>query len=445
MYRFPKDLYADIRIEEHYNNWMGIENGEMKSDGEMSSIGAFIRVYDGKMWYTCHTNNMSHIQEELDNLATLATPNPEIEKHSMIQKLEVHQDTILHFEGDKDIRKVSRDFWKTIIDHYIKACIDQSITEVNCWYVGVSSSYQKKTFYSSKGAAIIQDIQNCWLNVCYDITVDGVTTYGGKAYSQKTVDELLGHEEEILQIRDRYLDFAHNAVRIEPGEYTCVLSPVTTAMFTHESFGHKSEADYMLNDKTLQEEWILGKKVGSDKVSICDTGAWLYHGYTPYDDEGTKARETWLMKDGVLNGRLHDAKSAAILDEELTGNCRAASYANPPIVRMTNTYMAAGTDDPEQMIKAVKDGIYIYNVSSGTGLSTFTMKPIISYRIRDGKLCEPLRVNVVTGSVFDTLFEIDAVGTDYELFDTYSCGKNGQTVSVAAGGPSIRVKKLMVN
>ena len=151
------------------------------------------------------------------------------------------------------------------------------------------------------------------------------------------------------------------------------------------------------------------------------------------------------MKEGVLTGRLHDAKSAAALNEALTGNCRAQSYQHFPVVRMTNTYMAAGKDDPEQMIKDVKDGIYVYMVEYGTGQATFTMKPSLSYRIRDGKLCEPLRINVLTGSVFETLFEIDAVGTDFELFDTYTCGKNGQSVAVSAGGPSIRVKRLTVN
>ena len=201
----------------------------------------------------------------------------------------------------------------------------------------------------------------------------------------------------------------------------------------------------MLNDKTLQEEWVLGKKVGSELVSICDRGDLLNHGYTPYDDEGTKAGEVWLMKEGILTGRLHDAKSAVALKEKLTGNARAQGFTDAPIVRMTNTFMTAGKDDPEQMIKEVKDGIFVYMVDYGTGQAAFTMKPSISYRIRDGKLCEPLRINVLTGSVFETLFEIDAVGTDFELFDTYSCGKNGQTVIVSAGGPSIRVKKLTVN
>jgi len=171
----------------------------------------------------------------------------------------------------------------------------------------------------------------------------------------------------------------------------------------------------------------------------------LNNGYTPYDDEGTKARETWLIKDGVLTGRLHDAYSATTLKEELTGNSRAQNYACSPLVRMTNTFMAAGTDDPEDMIKGVADGIYVYEVSGGTGMSTFTITPTLCYRIRDGKLAEPLRVHVITGNVFQTLFDIDAVGTDFILYDHAECGKGPQSAAVSIGGPTIRVKTLTVN
>jgi len=444
MYQFPKDLYADVRIEENYNLWLGVKNGDLDSDGSTKEAGAFIRVFDGTMWYTGTTNKLDEIQKELDNLATLATPNPDILNHPMVKLLEVNKDTVF-IDGAVDVRKVTRENWKALLDGYIAVCVDENIPEINYWQAGVNCAHTKLSFYSSKGAEIHQDGQNCWLTVFYGITVGGVTTYGGKPYCKMNFNELKGLEEEIIKERDRYLDYAKNAVQAEPGEYTVVLSPCTTAMFTHESFGHKSEADFMLNDKTLQEEWVMGKKVGSELVSICDTGKLFNHGYVPYDDEGTKAGEVWLMKEGVLTGRLHDAKSAAALNEALTGNCRAQSYQYFPVVRMTNTYMAAGKDDPEQMIRDVKDGIYVYMVEYGTGQATFTMKPSISYRIRDGKLCEPLRINVLTGSVFETLFEIDAVGTDFELFDTYTCGKNGQSVAVSAGGPSIRVKRLTVN
>lgn len=445
MYQFPKDLYADIRIEESYGLGVGMRNGELDGDRMLSETGARIRVFDGKMWYTSVTNNLEEIQQELDNLATLATPNTSILDHPLVKSYEVHQDTIIRFEDEMDVRKISRAECMELLEHYIEACIDDSVSEIQQWHVIVACNHTKTYFYSSKGAKIVQDKQNCWLDVGYSITVDGITTGGSKAFCKVSMDELWGHEKEILSERARYLDYAHNAVDVEPGEYTCVFSPSSTALFAHESFGHKSEADYMLNDKTLQDEWVIGKRVGSELVSICDRGDWLNYGYTPYDDEGTRARETWLMKDGVLTGRLHDVQSSVALGEPLTGNARACNYNSSPIVRMTNTFMKAGKDNPQRMIEEVKDGIYIYSVDYGTGQAAFTIKPSLAYRIREGRLAEPLRIHVMTGSVFQTLFDIDAVGTDFEMFDTFTCGKMGQTIKVSAGGPSIRVKKMTVN
>lgn len=445
MYRFPKDLYADVRMIEKYSLAIRIQNGEVEQDSVLSNMGALVRVYDGTMWYTASTDNVKEIQQELDNLASVATPNAEIYENPIVKKFQVNRDKICCFDEEKDLRKVTRKQWMELLDKYAAICTREEISEISAWHAGVACNYVRKSFYSCKGAEIIQDSQQCMLGVGFDFNVNGIPSCGGKIYNKYFMEELLNHEEEIIQERDRCLHFARNAVQLEPGEYTCVLAPNATAMFVHESFGHKSEADFVLNDKTLQEEWTMGKKVGSEKVSICDRGDLQKHGYTPYDDEGTKAEGIWLMKKGVLTGRLHDANSAAILGEELTGNARAQGYSNTPLVQMTNTFMEAGDDDPQEMIKGVKDGIYIYDVKYGTGQATFTIKPGIAYRIRNGEICEPVRINVLTGSVFQALFDIDAVGTDYELFDTYTCGKGGQTVDVSAGGPSIRVKKLTVN
>lgn len=362
MYHFPKDLYADIRIEEKYSVWMTVRDHEMISDGESTNKCAFIRVFDGTMWYNCSTDNISEIQNKLDNLAKVATANSDIDKNPMVERLEVNRATVLHFDGENNIQNVSRAKWQEVLDHYIAACVDETIPEMNIWGVSVSGDYIKKSFYSSKGTEIVQDIQNIWLRCGYGFMVDKTPTYGGKNYSVKIPDELWNHEDEICKERDRYLDFARNAKAIEPGEYTCVLSPFATALFTHESFGHKSEADYMLNDETLREEWVLGKTVGSEKVTICDDGEMFHHGYVPYDDEGTKARRTYLMKKGKLTGRLHDANSASILKEGLTGNCRAGGPMHAPIVRMTNTFMEKGNDSLEDMIAGVEDGLYIYMI-----------------------------------------------------------------------------------
>ena len=446
MYVFPKGLYADIRIEKTETAAYMVHNGEVKQNSETSVTGAMIRVYDGKMWYTSVTNELNAVQSELDSLAAIAEPNDDIANDPVVKMFEVNKDKVLHFDGENDVRKITRQQREDLVSHYISACVDKTLPEMKQWYAGYSQAHVIKEFYSSKGAEIIQDYQQCGVWVFFDFVIGEVKTTGGRNFRGMFFDKLFGHEQEIIDRRERYLDYAKNAVDVTPGDYVCVLSPAVTGMFTHESFGHKSEADFMLNDKTLQEEWVMGKKVGSELVSICDSGDMFPHrGYIAYDDEGTAPKETWLIKNGVLTGRLHDANSASVLGEELTGNARAEDFGYVPMVRMTNTYMQAGESTPEEIIAGVEDGIYVYNVNYGTGQGTFTMQPNCCYRIRNGKLAEPLRVNVVTGTVFQTLFDIDAVGNDLEFCDLSTCGKNGQSMPVSDGGPTIRVRKLTIN
>ena len=446
-FNFPANLYTDVRIEDNKQAWYQMQDEEILGNGEACTKGAMIRIFDGKLWYTAQTDDTDtpSIQKKIDELAKLTKPNPKILKNPIVKNFSVNKANILKFQGKDNLRNLTKDDRENIVKTYREKCIDKSIKEIkvthaNFWYTSTI-----KELYTSKGTEIVQDYQRACMNMWFQISgKDNVTYGGGEQLWGFDFDSLKGREQEIIEKRDRALDFARNNVPVEPGEYVCVLSPSVTSVFTHESFGHKSEADFMLNDKTLRDEWTMGKQVANPKVSIVDEGDSLHHGYCPYDDEGNKKKEVYLIKDGILSGRLHDAKSAAILGEEPTGNARAQDYNCSPMVRMTNTYMLAGPDKPEDIIKGVKDGIYVYDWNYGTGNSTFTIQPQKCYRIRDGKICEPLRVNVVTGSVFQTLFDIDAVGDDLRFFSG-TCGKNGQSMPTATGGPTIRVKKLTIN
>ena len=446
-YKFPKDLYTEVRIEDTKSAQFGMQDDDVLANSEVMVKGAMIRVFDGNLWYTAETNDTDtkSIQTKIDELAKIATPNKAILENPIVKNFSVNKAKILKFQGKDNLRNLTREDREGIVQYYRKKCIDKKIKEIKVTYANFFYNSKIKELYTSKGTEIIQDYQRCCFSMWFEITGrEGVTYGGGKQLWGFAFKELKKKEADIIEARDRAVDFAKNNVPVVPGEYVCVLAPTVTSVFTHESFGHKSEADFMLNDKTLQKEWTLGKQVANPKVSIVDEGDTMHHGYCPYDDEGNKKKEVYLIKDGILSGRLHDAKSAAALDEEPTGNARAQDYNCSPMVRMTNTYMKAGTDKPEDIIKGVKDGIYVYDWNYGTGQSTFTIQPQKCYKIKDGKLAEPVLVNVVTGSVFQTLFDIDAVGDDLEFFSG-TCGKNGQRMPTATGGPTIRVKKLTIN
>jgi len=197
----------------------------------------------------------------------------------------------------------------------------------------------------------------------------------------------------------------------------------------------------------LPKEWAIGKKLGIKELNIIDSGMDLNSGYVPYDDEGNKARTNYLVKDGILAGRLHSAATAADFDEPPTGNARAITYEYEPIVRMTNTYIDKGNMSLDELIAPIKKGIYVKNVSHGSGLSTFTIAPNQSYMIEDGKITKPVRISVITGSVFETLGDIDGIGNDLKIYSSIfgGCGKMAQgPCLVADGGPSIRVKNMNV-
>ncbi|HPW58353.1 MAG TPA: TldD/PmbA family protein, partial [Candidatus Rifleibacterium sp.] len=242
-------------------------------------------------------------------------------------------------------------------------------------------------------------------------------------------------------------EFFTSAEKIQGGNYTVVLSPMAAGIFAHESFGHKSEADFMIGDEGMKKEWQLGKRVGSELLSIVDDGNLPGSGFTPFDDEGNRAEKTVLIGKGILRGRLHSAATAAELDEAATGNARSINFEYEPIVRMTATYIEPGNCSKEELIGSIDHGILIESVKHGSGMSTFTLAPSMAYLIENGKITRPVKFSVITGNVMKTLDQIDAVSDRLEIlsFVGGGCGKMEQyPLPVSFGGPYVRVREINV-
>jgi len=246
---------------------------------------------------------------------------------------------------------------------------------------------------------------------------------------------------------EKNIYFIQHAKEVSPGEYPVLLSPLAAGVFTHESFGHKSESDFMVGDETMKAEWALGKKIGPSLLTIIDNGLVPGNGYVPYDDEGSKGRKTEIISNGILTGRLHSTATAAQLQEPLTGNARAINFQFEPIVRMTTTYIEKGDRLLKDIISEMDQGVYVDTIKHGSGMSTFTIAPARAYWIEKGRIDHPIKISVITGNVFETLAEVDAVSQEFELlsFVGGGCGKMEQMpLPVGFGGPYTRVKKLKV-
>lgn len=444
MYIFPNNLYTDVRVEDVSISEITYQNGELRQNLKRNIKGGFIRVFDGERWYYSSTTDVDNIQEEINNLALMAKENEKINEDPVVKKFETNTGEFLHFQG-KEILDISQEEKLSLVNSYFPIIKERD--EIKMWRAIYIDRKIVKEFYSSKGADLKYDYQTCAVVFRYSLNVDGKTLDSG--YDKTAIDfnDIKSIHEKLKEKIEKDILYTKDAKPIKPGKYTVIFSPIATGVFTHESFGHKSEADFMVGDETMMKEWTIGKKVGVDNLSIVDRGDILGSGFVPFDDEGTKSNKTYLIKNGVLSGRLHSGATAESLREETTGNARALNFEFEPIVRMTSTYIEAGDKTKEELISEVKEGILVEDIKHGSGMSTFTIAPSIAYMIRDGKVEEPVNIAVISGNVMETLYEIDGISKEIELlsFSMGGCGKFEQwPLPVGMGGPYIRVNNITV-
>jgi len=229
------------------------------------------------------------------------------------------------------------------------------------------------------------------------------------------------------------------------GEMPVVVIQGWGGVLFHEAVGHGLEADAIVKGSSYYKGKI-GERVASDFVTMADDGSIpRLRGTTNVDDEGTPTQRNILIDRGILRRYMTDIVSARALKAELTGNGRRESYRYYPLVRMTNTFLLKGKDDPEEIVRATKSGLYARAFSGGvvdttSGSFTFTVRE--AYLIENGKITRPVRGATLIGNGPDALKSIDMVGTNLE-FGPGTCGK-GQWVPVTSGQPTIRMGKITV-
>ena len=256
-----------------------------------------------------------------------------------------------------------------------------------------------------------------------------------------------GLDEQVLDAANRAVGLL-TAKPLEGGEWTTILDPVLAGVFVHEAFGHLSEADNVAENDKLQEIMVLGRQFGGKHLNVVD-GASMpgLRGSYAYDEEGTPATRTDLIREGKLVGRLHSRETAARMGESPTGNARAISHAYPPIVRMTNTIIENGEASFDDLLEGVDKGVYVKNWYGGmTQHEMFTFSSGEAYMIRNGRVEEAVRPVMLTGNIFTTLHNIDAIGNDLDMNQGGGCGKGGQMpLPVSNGSPHIRIRSCLIS
>lgn len=435
--------YCDVRIEETFESSISFQNHELTTSLEKSSVGAFLRVRQNGQWYFSATTDLKTLKEQLltlsksldlgDGTSWKRLP----ENYGHFEKLSYTKNNPSLIFLNEKVDLIRKYDLLSIQNPMVKSS-RSSYTDI----------YKVKSYKNSVGTSFQYDFTQCGASFKFDLAEDGKMFSDRASIYSETFAELKNKDEKILSVLSNSLRFLH-APLVNAGKYKLVLSPEITGVFVHESFGHMSEADSMIGDPAAKDTWKLGKKVAADFISIVDSGNHQGgSGYCPIDDEGHKATNTYLVKNGILSGRLHSFDTALAMDEVPTGNGRSIGFEYDPLVRMTSTYIENGTTSLDELFKMAEGGIYIENYNYGTGGDLFTISPSRAYIIKDGKISTPIRTSVISGQLFETLHNIEAVANDFTLKHSAlgGCGKGGQfPLPVSDGGPTILVKDMQVS
>jgi len=239
-----------------------------------------------------------------------------------------------------------------------------------------------------------------------------------------------------------------NAAPAPAGNMTVVLGNGWPGILLHEAIGHGLEGDFNRKGSSAFSGRI-GERVASKGVTVVDDGTLAdRRGSLQMDDEGNATQCTTLIEDGILKGYLQDSLNARLMGVPLTGNARRESYAHIPLPRMTNTYMLNGDKDPQEIIASVKHGLYAANFAGGQVDITsgkFVFSTAEAYMIEDGKITHPVKGATLIGNGPDVLTRIAMIGNDMALDSGVgTCGKEGQSVPVGVGQPTVRIDGLTV-
>ncbi|GGA51537.1 TldD/PmbA family protein [Okeania sp. KiyG1] len=446
--------YLAIRLEESQGTDILLRGNKIETLSEGLSIGGQVRACYRGGWGFASFNQLSTLKDRIEEAIAVAKLIGEEE--TILAPIPIIQAThAVHLTGT-DPRHISLANKKELCEHYgqVLRSVDSRITTVSVRY---GDSTQKVILATSEGTMLEQS----WVDmeIRFAATArDGETVQTGRETtgSRKAYEDLTNLDNYVRSAAERAVNSLALPI-VQGNTYTVVIDPILTGLFVHEAFGHLSEADMVYENPDLLEVMTIGRRFGPENLQIFD-GAKIspllnnveqeevHRGSYIYDDEGTPATTTQLIQDGVLVGRLHSRETAGKLGEAPTGNARCLDYHYPPIVRMTNTWIAPGNTPTSDLFSDIKEGVYARNWLGGmTNGEMFTFSAGEAWMIRNGKLAEPVRDVTLSGNVFETLADIEAIGDDFFWDESGGCGKGGQDgLPVGCGGPSLRIQNVVV-
>ncbi len=339
---------------------------------------------------------------------------------------------------------------KTLLEELdtLARSIDPRVKQV---FANVSSSFSDIHIIRMDGAAIHDARPLVRLNVSVVVEQNGKRETGSAGGGGRfSLDRLSAGDEAKRLVREavRLALLNLDAHDTPAGAMPVVLGPGWPGILLHEAIGHGLEGDFNRKGTSVFAD-KMGKQVAAKGITVVDDGTIRERrGSLNIDDEGTQTNRTVLIEDGILTGFLMDKQNARLMGMQPTGNGRRESYAHPVLPRMTNTFMLAGNDNPDDIIASLDTGIYAVNFGGGqvditSGKFVFTTSE--AYYVENGKIQYPVKGATLIGSGHEVLQKVSMIGNNLQLDPGVgTCGKGGQSVPVGVGLPTIRIDELTV-
>jgi len=434
--------FADVYLEEVVRTGIDLADGKITSVDYGIDKGGGVRVMSD--WKTGYAYCDSWDEEQLDRVAGVAA---EISRggSALIAALTAGSPRqVISYRTSPDDVEAAQKAEAVALADKIAREYDPAIKQVRVSY---RDEMRRIVVATSDGAFVRQEIPLIWLEI------DTLAERGDRRHpgyvrqSKKMGFEYVDRAfiEQSAREAARQAVVMLDAVDAPSGEMPVVVGTGGGVVF-HEAVGHGLEGD-AVERKTSFFAGLVGTKVASDIVTLVDDGSIPdYRGSYDFDDEGTPSRKSTLIEAGELKGYMLDLATARKTAANSTGNGRRQSYMYYPIVRMTNTYVAAGTTAPEEVIAATERGLYAKRFGGGevdTATGNFTFAVREAYLIEKGKLTTPVRGATLIGNGPEILKRIDMVGNDLEFWPG-TCGKADQWAPITSGSPTLRISSIVV-
>jgi TldD protein len=436
--------FLSLRLEHSQGTNIVLRGDRLETLSETLALGGQVRACHRGGWGFATFNDLDTLGAQIET-AIAAARWVGTEK-TILAAIEIYQGTFPNPITGQDPRHIPLQQKKALCDHY-NHLLQTYAPQITTTSVRYNDSHQSLLLATSEGTLIEQSW--CDLELRFAATArTGDTVQTGR----ETTGSRRGYED-LVHLETKVLGAAERAVRaldlptIEGKSYPVVIDPILTGLFVHEAFGHLSEADMLYENPDLLAVMKLGKRFGPPELQIFDGAAPPGHrGSYSFDDEGVPATTTQLIRNGELVGRLHSRETAGKLAETPTGNARCLNYHYPPLVRMTNTWIERGTTPVATLCDGISEGVFARNWLGGmTNGEMFTFSAGEAWMIRNGQLAEQVKDVTLSGNVFKTLANIEAIGDDFYWDESGGCGKGGQNgLAVGCGGPSLRIREVVV-